>query len=175
MVTRLLKEFVRGVSSTASLTLEPVYACTYGDPIKADLEVRDEHELHVIDVVVVNPARAAPITGLPPEPDYAARQAQTAKRKDYALVTSAEVKSGFIAFAVEATGRLGPEALRFVEKISKGNTLARTYFLNCLSACIARYNSGSFASATRARLRYIKGNSWGEMNGELEEFYPREY
>jgi len=77
MVTRLLKEFVRGVSSTASLTLEPVYACTYGDPIKADLEVRDEHELHVIDVVVVNPARAAPITGLPPEPDYAARQAQT--------------------------------------------------------------------------------------------------
>jgi uncharacterized C2H2 Zn-finger protein len=175
MVTKLLKEFIHGVLPQAKLTLEPVYTCSHGDDIQGDLQVQDEHHFHAIDVSIVNPARASlQLASGIPRPDHAAQRAETAKRSNYATVTTPGVVSGFVPFVVEATGRLGPEARSFVANVSRGNTAARTYFLNCMSACIARYNSSSFAAA-RKRMLYYKGNGWDPSTREVDEFYPREW
>ena len=50
-------------------------------------------------------------------------------------------------FAVEATGRLGPAASSFVDKITRNNTMARSYFLSAMSACIALNNSRMYGDA----------------------------
>jgi len=136
--------------------------------------VRDEHRIYAIDVSIVNPAKSSAChSHVLPESDATSVAAEAAKTKSFAAVVSDDIVRGFVPFVVEATGRLGPAASMFVAKFSKGDTLKRTYFLNCLAACLARYNSGAYADA-RARLRFAKGASWKPATTEITEFYPNE-
>jgi hypothetical protein len=148
-VARLLGEFVKRCCPMATIEVEPSVFSITGPRVslKADLRIRMNAILKVIDVAVVDPGCSTALAkGSANFPDRAARMRQEQKINQYAQVVPHIVNSDvFVAFVVEATGRLGPSAKAFVDKIGENHSFFRSRFLDQLSGCIARYNALMFS------------------------------
>ncbi|KAJ1438556.1 hypothetical protein B484DRAFT_392228, partial [Ochromonadaceae sp. CCMP2298] len=83
----------------------------------------------------------------------------------------------FVPFIVEATGRLGPSALEFLNGAldSEDDSHARSYFLSAISACIALYNSLMISGATRklSSFEHRRNRSEGLKTIENQPLPPR--
>jgi len=131
------------------IKIEPFYHESTGRNRKADIEVRTEDKLIVIDVEVVNPAsiRYRKQSQAIPEKDHATKQGERKKKHDFRHVDEPElIKSKcFVPFVMDATGRLGPAAKAFIDAQTSNSTQERTYFLNCLAASTAVFNSRAYS------------------------------
>jgi hypothetical protein len=126
------------------------------DGRRADLVVDTGGCIYIIDVSITNPScRTTLEHGSDRTSDVGARLRETSKRASYARIPSLRLapytNHQFVPFIVEATGRLGPSALEFLNGAldSEDDSHARSYFLSAISACIALYNSLMISGATR--------------------------
>jgi hypothetical protein len=143
--------------------------------IIADIIVRLDHRVYVIDGAICD-AGAATIRNLAARfDDHAALRKEAKKRSHYARALVAYGPPGvqvtiggqdqavlaanrglggvsFIPFVVEMTGRFGPAAKAFLEALQPGGSAAKTYFRTVVSTNIAKINS-KLQRSTNSRLR----------------------
>ena len=117
---------------------------TEGTRLKGgDIVMRNGPELTVFDVAVVDPAAPSYLAkGSDKKEDVAAGQREMDKRAGWQAIGGVE-GAHFIPFVVEATGRLGPSALKFFnEKLisADGSHIAKLFLLK-LNFTIARWNA----------------------------------
>jgi len=147
----LLVDLIKATASgSLSIHIEPTYHESTGGYKKADIEIRNEDRLLVIDVQVINPAsQRYRQPGRIPDRDHACKIAERDKRNLYKYVDSPELirSKCLIPFVMDATGRLGPTAKAFIEQFTSHHTFARSYFLNCLAATTAVYNTRAYTYA----------------------------
>ena len=129
--------------STADLRSEHMMTGTEGRRLKGDIVMRNGPELTVFDVAVVDPAAPSYLAkGSDKKEDVAAGQREMDKRAGWQAIGGVE-GAHFIPFVVEATGRLGPSALKFFnEKLisADGSHIAKLFLLK-LNFTIARWNA----------------------------------
>ena len=102
----------------------------------ADIMVRVNNMLHAVDVTVANPA-AETYLALQSHMDVevATRSRGESKKALYARI---RCTNQFIPFALDATGRLGKCAQKFVDKITSGHpNLRRSFLDNVIFLCTA--------------------------------------
>ena len=87
-------------------------------------------------------------------PDAAAKAMEISKRNHYGAVTDPFPlpPGSVIPFVLETSGRLGPSALGFVQRISGTHTFLRTQLLNEINFICAIY-TGRMLEATREWMR----------------------
>ena len=131
--------------------------------MRADLTWTQPERRLIIDVAVVDPG-ADKYTKHPPSshrnPDSAAQAEETRKRAHYARIVPAPTPATIIPFVLEATGRLGPSALAFLNKICRTHTYHRSQFFNDISMLFA-ISAGNMLEATRDRFLLFPQNGAG--------------
>ena len=87
-------------------------------------------------------------------PDAAAKAMETAKRNHYSAVKDPLQlpPASIIPFVLETSGRLGPSALGFIQRISGAHTYLRSQFFKEINFICAIY-SGRMLEATREWMR----------------------
>ena len=87
-------------------------------------------------------------------PDAAAKAMETTKRNDYSTVKDPLPlpPASIIPFVLETSGRLGPSALGFIQRISGAHTYLRSQFFKEINFICAIY-SGRMLEATREWMR----------------------
>ena len=112
--------------------------------IKADIKFTFENTSKYVDVVVMDPANVAYrrlVDGSCERFGAAAMNREEAKKKHYSCVPDIVNNGRFVPFAVEATGRLGPAALTFVENLTRHQPGLRNRFVDQVGMVLAKYNS----------------------------------
>ena len=115
-----------------------------GRQAKADIFLRlRDGQVIVIDVVIANPAAPKYIAKhSDTKTDVAAIDREASKRRAIEDLGLGGLQFRFIPFAIEATGRLGPAALQFLQQfIPEGHIDARRTFCMSMSATIARFTA----------------------------------
>ena len=124
--------------------------------VTADISVTIGPETLWVDVSVVDPGSRNYIERYRSNevPDAAAKAMETSKRNHYGAVTDPLPlpPASVIPFVLETSGRLGPSALGFIQRISGTHTFLRTQLLNEIQFICAIY-TGSMLEATREWMR----------------------
>ena len=123
------------------VTIDTVVGKTASEgEIRTDLTWTQAEGRLIIDVAVVDPGDDK-YTKHPPSShrnlDSAAQAEEARKRAHYARIVPAPTPTTIIPFVLEATGRLGPSALAFLNKICRTHTYHRSQFLNDISMLFA--------------------------------------
>ena len=144
------------------VTIETVVANTAsGDEIRADLTLTQPEGRLIIDVAVVDPGAYKYTKHFSHRnPDSAAQAEEASKRAHYARIVPAPTPATIIPFVLEATGRLGPSALAFLNKICRTKTYHRYQFLNDVYMLFA-ISAGNMVEATRDRFLLFPQNGAG--------------
>jgi hypothetical protein len=159
VVRDLLAAYVKAVQKGAVVTLEPELPVKEGAPAAvADIKVEVGHVTYIVDVTVRDPSAARYHEEGVLEPsnvfqDAAAKRGQVEKRERYLNRCSEPFIPGqreLVIFAVEATGRLGPEAMQFLRKITLENTFDRSLMLDKMQAGIVKANARKLLHARRS-------------------------
>jgi hypothetical protein len=136
-----------------------------GSVVIADILVTVGLERFVIDVMVMDMGspeylRGASATNPACTQDAAAVAGEKKKMRTYrGVVHPARIPDAdIVPFVLEATGRLGPQALTFLRRITGGRTALRTRFNRQVSRICAIY-SGRMLKATRDRYLPPQGNA----------------
>ena len=149
-----------------ALTLEPVMGRTAlargAKEVKADISLVRAAETLVIDVSIVDPGADQYL--LTPyfsfrEQDGAAKSMEAHKASHYRSVVTPHLipEGSVIPFVVEASGRLGPSALGFLQRVCGTRTHLRSRFIADVSM-ICAISLGKSLEATRERFR-IRGQN----------------
>jgi hypothetical protein len=150
-VCNLLERLIRRHLPDSNCVKEPVLATTPGRPsIKGDLMfVHRDGRRYVIDVTITHPGAGTYIRDNHSHlhSDRAAVRREEEKTLHYRQVPQLVESGLFIPFAIEATGRLGPQALAFVQDITREDSYSRNTFVDAVGLSIAR------ATAQAALLR----------------------
>ena len=123
----------------------------FGREVRADILWVDEAERVIIDIACVDPGCATylDLADSYNQKDGAAVHMQITKAKHYAKVVNPRLAPNSVfAFVVEASGRLGPMAMKLVERICKSQTYLKSMFLREVSMICGRY-MGFMLKATR--------------------------
>ena len=149
-----------------SLTLEPVMGRTAvargAKEVKADISLVRAAETLVIDVSCVDPGAdqylLTPVFSFRVQ-DGAAKSMEAHKIAHYKTVVTPHVlpDGAVIPFVVEASGRLGPSALGFLQRVCGTRTYLRSRFISDISM-ICAISLGKSLEATRERFR-IRGQN----------------
>jgi Reverse transcriptase (RNA-dependent DNA polymerase) len=160
LVKHALYSLLRNLFPTFTIAQEVVVGTnpSTGSDVVADIVVRDErgNDVHVIDVAVVTPA-AHEYTDPPYRSDLhkdaAAVRMEIRKRQTYAAHVPAPK---IVPFIVEATGRLGPTAKEFLQRVCNNNTFRRSQFITQCSWLVA-VGAGQISDMARRKIRPYDG------------------
>ena len=152
-----------------ALTLEPIMGRTAlargAKEVKADISLVRAAETLVIDVSIVDPGADQYL--LTPyfsfrEQDGAAKSMEAHKASHYRSVVTPHLipEGSVIPFVVEASGRLGPSALGFLQRVCGTRTHLRSRFIADVSM-ICAISLGKSLEATRERFRIREQNVAG--------------
>ena len=150
----ILFDFLQRILPVRDVEKEvPIAAEIAGKPDKrADITVKIDRHTFWVDITAGTPtSQAALAAGSAEKPGMAARLLGEAKEKDYRKsFHRGTVSANMIPFAVEATGRLGLAAKKFIEKVCKlegalhirdRNIKAeRLFFLRRLNCAVHQFN-----------------------------------
>ena len=159
VVRDVLASYIKAVQKSAVVTLEPELPVKLGaSAAVADIKVEVGHVTYIVDVTVRDPsaARYHEVGVLEPSnmyQDAAAKKGQAEKRERYLNRCSEPFIPGqyeLVIFALEATGRLGPEAMQFMRKITLENTFDRSLMLDKMQAGIVKANARKLLHARRS-------------------------
>jgi hypothetical protein len=122
-----------------------------GIVIIADIRFTRDNESKLIDVSVINPgAKRYLDVGSADKEDVGSNKREEEKRVKYSQILGLAASNCFVPFVVEATGRLGKAAVKFVNNLTKDKDISiRSFFLNSLSACLARFSSCMIANSRK--------------------------
>ena len=156
----VLAQYIKAVQKDAVVTLEPELPVRLGaSAAVADIKVEVGPVTYIVDVTVRDPSAARYHEEGVLEPsnmyqDAAAKKGQEEKRARYldrCLEPFIPGERELIVFAVEATGRLSPEAMLFLRKITLEHTFDRSLMLDKMQAGIVKANARKLLHARRSR------------------------
>ena len=163
-IQRVLKDYTKkclGLPDHA-ICIEALAGTTAGTDlvapkrVTADISVIVGAETLWIDVAVVDPGCQHYIQRYRSNevPDAAAKAMETSKRNHYSTVKDPLPlpPASVIPFVLETSGRLGPAALSFIQRISGTHTYLKSQFLKEINFICAIY-SGRMLEATREWMR----------------------
>jgi hypothetical protein len=152
----LLQEFIKSCLPDGSVIEKEVsFQVTTATVITADLQYEIDNNLHYIDVTVANPASQSYLDkGSAGTPDVASKWKEQAKIRRYSVLGNAVQTGRFIPFAVEATGRLGPAAAQFLQRMAGHRHDLRNRFIDQMNVIIAHHN-GQLIANRRAELSLV--------------------
>jgi len=155
-----LARFIKCMRPNAVVVMEPnqIAGHRQGNPKRPDILVDEGARSYAIDVSIVEPAaqsrmQHATLSSLN-TPGGAAIQEEEAKKLEY---RGGAHFATLVPFVVESTGRLGPAALAFMNRVSGDAAGKRGKFLLELSVILARA-MGRYSVHTRSRLLPTGGN-----------------
>ena len=151
-VRNLLAKFLKRIHPQSNIVLEPDENGPADHYRRPDILAEIDGKVFAIDVSIAEPAsaRAQSHHEFPSTitPDGAALQAESRKFADYRETV---YNNTLVPFILESTGRLGPSAKTFLDRISGQDFTSRSYFLLELSIVLAR-SAGKLCTSTRNRL-----------------------
>ena len=124
MVVSALCDFIRAAVPSARVHKEvdiEANTRTSGGPVslRCDIKMTVNHSTHYLDVAITNPCGPTFLKlNRKWEPAFAAAYLENKKIDKYSKRHGESVGKALIPFGIECTGRLGPHATEFVEKLS---------------------------------------------------------
>ena len=159
VVRDVLVGYIKAVQKDAVVTLEPELPVRLGAPAAvADIKVEIGQVAFFVDVTVRDPSSGRYHADGVEEPsniyqDAASKRGQEEKRNRYhdrCLEQFIPGERELVIFAVEATGRLGTEAMQFLRKITLEHTYDRSLMLDKMQAGIVKANARKLLHAWRS-------------------------
>ena len=159
VVRDVLVGYIKAVQKDAVVTLEPELPVRLGAPAAvADIKVEIGQVAFFVDVTVRDPSSGRYHADGVEEPsniyqDAASKRGQEEKRNRYhdrCLEQFIPGERELVIFAVEATGRLGTEAMQFLRKITLEHTYDRSLMLDKMQAGIVKANARKLLHARRS-------------------------
>lgn len=151
-VRDLLAQYISSCWVDADVQCEVGLHHTDGSICRADLVVQRGQVSYVIDVAITNPgSRSAVQAGSGHRSDSAAGDRERFKRAMYSDVQELSEDVSFVPFVLEATGRMGPAARAFLDRVTEDNSSSLSHFLSCTSAVVTLHNAWMLAG-TRTRI-----------------------
>ncbi len=150
-VCNYLKVLIKQCCPDAVVTMEVPLQTMNEEYILADLVYVDGAVRKYIDVTIAHPgALRYRNVGSATTVDAANLLREVEKSAIYNAVEGMEGSGCFVPFAVEATGRLGSQAIKWITELTAGkDVLYRSFCLNSISSVIARYNARMIANARK--------------------------
>jgi hypothetical protein len=147
----LLQEFLKScLPEGSAVEREVSFQVSTAAVITADLQFELDNNLHYIDVTVANPAAQSYLDkGSAATADVASKFKEQAKVRRYSVLGNAVQTGRFIPFAVEATGRLGPAAAQFLQRMAGPRHDLRNRFIDQMNVIIAHHNGQLIAKRRR--------------------------
>jgi hypothetical protein len=177
VVRDVLAAYVKTVQKDATVTLEPEIPVRVGAlAAVADIKVEIGPVTYFVDVTIRCPSAERYHTDGVVEPsnmfqDAAAKKGQEEKRARYENRCSEKFVDGvreLVIFAVESTGRLGPEATLFLRKITLEKTFDRSLMLDKMQAGIVKANARKLLNARRSMY-----GAWIQVQGPRRPNFAR--
>jgi hypothetical protein len=140
-----------------------------GGTIMADIKFTSADRVHLVDVTIGDPAAPSYVrTGSALTEVHAANLLRDSKIAKYRSAVPALVAAGhFTAFALEATGRLGPDAIRFIDDIvPTGREDLKQRFYDQVAVVCMRFNCASIINrrGQLSKRRHVNGSQEGPSN-----------
>ena len=144
LVRNILMEFIRKACRGALVELEPNVE---GYSIRPDIQIFRGGRTTYIDVGISNPSCPTNLTTHHSDTvtDAANLEKERFKTKHYQNWTVP-----VIPFAIEATGRLGPSALKYISSITKHMGKGKAFYLQEIQCAIAKLNGQMFSKFIRS-------------------------
>jgi hypothetical protein len=144
----LLQEFIKSCLPEGSVVDKEVsFQVTTATVITADLQYEVDNNIHYIDVTVANPASQSYLNlGSAVSADVASKRKEQEKIRHYGVLGNAVQTGRFIPFAVEATGRLGPAAVQFLQRMAGPRHDLRNRFIDQMNVIMAHHNGQLIAN-----------------------------
>jgi hypothetical protein len=138
----LLFQFIKDCLPEGSVVQKEIpFQVTTTTMITADLQYEIDNNINYIDVTVANPASQSYLDmGSTTTADVASKHREQAKSRHYAVLGNAVQTGRFIPFALEATGRLGPAAVRFIERMAGLRHDLKNRLIDQINVVMAHFN-----------------------------------
>jgi hypothetical protein len=138
----LLFQFIKDCLPEGSVIQKEIpFQVTTTTMITADIQYETNNNIHYIDVTVANPASQSYLNmGSATTADVASKFKEQAKSRHYEVLGNAVQTGRFIPFALEATGRLGPAAVRFIERMAGLRYDLKNRLIDQINVVIAHFN-----------------------------------
>jgi hypothetical protein len=149
----LLFQFIKDCLPEGSVVQKEIpFQVTTTTMITADLQYEIDNNINYIDVTVANPSSQSYLNmGSATTADVASKHKEQAKTRHYEVLGNAVQTGRFIPFALEATGRLGPAAIRFIERMAGLRHDLKNRLIDQINVVMAHYN-GQLISNRRDQL-----------------------
>ena len=142
-VQKILVELIKKVYAMDNLEIEEANVrllTLAGNKAMGDIRFRTGASSRIIDVTVADPSAKSWREGAALAPDFCAEDREKAKTNQYRQVADFNLNN-FVPFAVEATGRLGPRASRFLDELVGNNESLKWLFKDKINFAINFYNA----------------------------------
>jgi hypothetical protein len=138
----LLFQFIKDCLPEGSVVQKEIpFQITTTTMITADIQYEMDNNINYIDVTVANPASQSYLNmGSTTTADVASKHKEQSKTRHYAVLGNAVQTGRFIPFALEATGRLGPAAIRFIERLAGLRHDLRNRLIDQINVVMAHFN-----------------------------------
>jgi hypothetical protein len=152
----LLFQFIKDCLPEGSVIQKEIpFQVTTTTMITADIQYETNNNIHYIDVAVANPSSQSYLNmGSASTADVASKHKEQAKSRHYEVLGNAVQTGRFIPFALEATGRLGPAAVRFIERMAGLRSDLKNRLIDQINVVMAHFN-GQLISNRRDQLVLI--------------------
>jgi hypothetical protein len=138
----LLFQFVKDCLPEGSVIQKEIpFQVTTTTMITADIQYETDNNINYIDVSVANPASQSYLNlGSATTADVASKHREQSKTRHYEVLGNAVQTGRFIPFALEATGRLGPAAVRFIERMAGIRHDLKNRLIDQINVVMAHFN-----------------------------------
>jgi hypothetical protein len=138
----LLFQFIKDCLPEGSVIQKEIpFQVTTTTMITADIQYETNNNIHYIDVAVANPSSQTYLNlGSATTADVATKHKEQAKSRHYEVLGNAVQTGRFIPFALEATGRLGPAAVRFIERMAGLRYDLKNKLIDQINVVMAHFN-----------------------------------